>query len=176
MLSGTFRPQRRVLLANSEYSSQLTETIGPSGWTRAVRSAGPLKAHIDTGRQCARQCAQTRSKDRQSAANANQAANKNGPEINRFQARSVIPGSLSKPPPSASRPPHRARKLSIRQASSYAELHVPTIVPEIVPDSDRSPLESRLTRPGAGTQERHRFFSAVSILASGAATAGRRLD
>jgi hypothetical protein len=32
---------------------------------------------------------------------------KNGPEIVKSQARSVIPGSLSKPPPSASRPPHR---------------------------------------------------------------------
>jgi hypothetical protein len=32
---------------------------------------------------------------------------KNGPETIRFQARSVISGDLSKPPPSASRPPHR---------------------------------------------------------------------
>ena len=45
---------------------------------------------------------------------------KNGPEIVNFQARSVIPGSLIKPPPSASRPPHRA-SASIRDKDTYAE-------------------------------------------------------
>jgi len=35
---------------------------------------------------------------------------KNGPEINRFQARSVISRDLSKPSPSATRPPHRGEK------------------------------------------------------------------
>jgi hypothetical protein len=34
---------------------------------------------------------------------------KNGPEIVKFQARSVISGDLRKPQPSAARPPHRRR-------------------------------------------------------------------
>jgi len=66
-------------------------------------SACARKAHIGTPGWCA----QTRSEDHQSAANANQVPKKNGPEIVNFQARFITLGSLSKPPPSASRPPHR---------------------------------------------------------------------
>jgi hypothetical protein len=51
-------------------------------------------------RQCAHPCAQTRSNDHHPAANANQGSNKKRAEISRIPARSVIPGSLSKPPPS----------------------------------------------------------------------------
>jgi hypothetical protein len=49
MLSGTFRPQRRVLLAKSEYSSQLTG----SDWLVWVDACGAIggaqKAHIGVG-------------------------------------------------------------------------------------------------------------------------------
>ncbi len=51
----------------------------------------------------------TRSYKHHPAANANQRPNKGGPEIIRFQARSVIRCGLSKPPPSASGPHHRRR-------------------------------------------------------------------
>src|SRR4030095_10618980 len=71
--------------------------------------------------RCAQQCAQTRSDNQHSAPNANQAPNKKRARNRRFQARSVIPGSLSKPPPSASRPPHRA-SASIRDTATYAEV------------------------------------------------------
>ena len=74
--------------------------------------------HTLASAQCARQCAQTRSKDGHSAANANQRPIKNGPEIINFRPVLESPASLSKPPPSASRPPHRARKLSINDRSS----------------------------------------------------------
>ena len=47
-------------------------------------------------------------------------SNKRRARNHRFQARSVIPGSLSKPPPSASRPPHRA-PASIRDQHTYTE-------------------------------------------------------
>jgi hypothetical protein len=45
----------------------------------------------------------------------------------------VNSGSLSKPPPSASRPPHRSRNLSIRQASTYAEPACPHCCPRNCP-------------------------------------------
>ena len=45
----------------------------------------------------------------------------------------MIPGGLSKPPPSAARPPHRTRKLSINDITTCANALAPRIVPEIVP-------------------------------------------
>jgi hypothetical protein len=45
---------------------------------------------------------------------------RNGPENQRSQARSVILVDLSKPPPSASRPPHRGRS-SIRKTDTYTK-------------------------------------------------------
>ena len=55
-------------------------------------------------------CAQARSNDHHSAPNANQVPNEKRAEISELPASSVIPGGLSKPPPSASRPPHRGEK------------------------------------------------------------------
>jgi hypothetical protein len=59
--------------------------------------------------KCAQECAQTRPEDHHPAANANQVPNKKRAEISKIQARSLIPGSLSKPPHSAALPPHRER-------------------------------------------------------------------
>ena len=70
--------------------------------------------------ECAQQCAQTRSDDHHPAPNANQVPNKKRAEISKIPARSVISGSLSKPPPSASRPPHRGLS-SIRDTDTYTE-------------------------------------------------------
>src|SRR5205809_1993217 len=52
---------------------------------------------------------------------------------------------FSKPPPSASRPPHRARKLSIYDITTYEAAIVPTTVPEIVAASSQS--QSAKTAP-----------------------------
>jgi hypothetical protein len=56
--------------------------------------------------ECAQECAQTRSEARHPPANANHEANEKRARNREFQARSVILCDLSKPPPSASRPPH----------------------------------------------------------------------
>ena len=70
------------------------------------RTAGPIGWHRH---KCAQECAQTQSENHQSAANANQIPNEKRAEILKIPARSVVPGSLSKPPPSAFRPLHRGR-------------------------------------------------------------------
>jgi hypothetical protein len=59
--------------------------------------------------RCAQECAQTRSDDHHSAPNANQAPNNKRAKNRRCQARSLFPGSLSKPPHSTALPPHRER-------------------------------------------------------------------
>jgi len=61
-----------------------------------------------------------RADNHQSAANANQGFKQKRAWNRQFQARSAISGDLSKPPPSASRPPHRGLS-SIRDSDSYAE-------------------------------------------------------
>jgi hypothetical protein len=60
-----------------------------------------------TPHACAQECAQTRSDNHHLAPNANQVSNEKQAEISKIPARSVISGSLSKPSPSAARPPHR---------------------------------------------------------------------
>ena len=92
--------------------------------------------------ECARLCAQTRTKNHHSAPNANQVLNKKRAEISKIPARSVMPGSLSKPPPSASRPLHRARKLSINNMTTSTNAIVPTIVPARSRSRARSPARA----------------------------------
>jgi hypothetical protein len=52
---------------------------------------------------------------------------KNGPEIVRFQARSVTRCHLSKPPPSASRPPHRACKYKVSRHLPVRHFHTAAV-------------------------------------------------
>ena len=78
----------------------------------------------------------------------------------------MIASDLSKPPPSAARPPHRARKLSIDDIATCANPIVPSIVPEIVPTSARLGLRNRVDRSLRHPIRRQRFFLKPSIPAS----------
>jgi hypothetical protein len=71
-------------------------------------------------RNCAQECAQTGSDPRPSAPNGNQACTQKQAGNRRFQACSRVPGGVSKPPPSATRPPHR-RPASIRDKGTCVE-------------------------------------------------------
>ena len=113
--------------------------------------------------ECARKSAQTRSDDHHPAANSNQVRNKKRAEISKIPARSVISGSLSKPPPSASRPPHRARKLSIRRTLTCADRIVPKIVPEIVPARSQNRLGTTAMTPSDRSSEGNGSFRRSSV-------------
>ena len=73
---------------------------------------------------------------------------------------------FSKPPPSASRPPHRARKLSIRQGSTYAERIVPIVVPEIVPASSQNRRGTATLHASGALIRMQRFFSPTTMPAT----------
>jgi hypothetical protein len=73
---------------------------------------------------------------------------------------------FSKPPPSASRPPHRAGKLSIRRGSSSAKSIVPISVPEIVPASFQDGASKGDGLAYGPARRIQRFFPTVIISAN----------
>ena len=73
--------------------------------------------------------------------------------------------SLSKPSPSATRPPHRGEKPKYTRASSYGNAAVLQIVPEIVPASSETARTAPLHAPGALIR-RQRFFSPTTMPAT----------
>ena len=91
---------------------------------------------------------------------------KNGPEIIQFQARSVIPGSLSKPPPSASRPPHRGEKAKYkRDRDLRARRLSPRLSLEWFVPATRSAANGDVPRARSAVRMQ-RFFSPTTMPAT----------
>ena len=81
--------------------------------------------------QCAQRCAQTRSKTHHSAANANQAVNRNGPEIVNFRPVLGFPAALANRRLRPLGHLTAARQLSINVIAIYAPSGCPFDCPEL---------------------------------------------
>lgn len=79
---------------------------GRCKYANNAKSAGDRS---DATTYCARKCAQTRSDRRHPASNANQVRMEKQADNSRSSACFLMVRGLTKPPPSASRPPHRTR-------------------------------------------------------------------
>jgi hypothetical protein len=105
--------------------ASLSEYVKLAAWWANRRSRCDMTTSVGGRQVCPRVCPNSSSRH-QSATNANQVRTQKQAENSRFPARFKIPGSLSKPPPSATRPPHH-KELTI-VAQGLADFRLSTLI------------------------------------------------